>query len=1036
MTCINEKLAVVQACIGLFQEPWTVQNKVKGVDLRRGNLYYSNRVNHKIRTCIYVSKDINAMFLPQYSTGDLVAVKVEIETARGRGELVLVSAYLPYDATDLPPSRELADLVAACGMNSWELLVGADANAHHIAWGSSGVNARGESLLGFICTNQLQVINAGDKPTFVDRRRKEVIDITFGSVLAAELAAGWHVSDCLTMSDHRRIYFDISAPTNIPRPFRNPRKTNWLNFNRLLSEEWRDNGCAPKNAEGIEDSVNKLNSALLSAYEKACTLITHSGGNREAARIKKVLSKEPSERLGMLRAPSGVYTDSAEQVTRLLLETHFPNCQIDGVEPLNEQPEIYSGSRGDWEKASEIVSCEGVAWAIGGFSPYKTAGTDGIFPALLQQAADIITVPLRNLFRACLAIGYVPHDWRRARIVFIPKPGKSNYEEPKSFRPISLTSFLLKTLEKLCDRYVRSRILIKKPLSPMQHAYQRGKSTESALHQLVSRIEKSICDKEMALVAFLDIEGAFDRVNSAVLVGAMREFGLGQTLEKFITNLVKNRMVEAEVCGSRLSAAVSNGCSQGGVLSSLLWTMVVNSLLVQLNSANAYTQGYADDVCIVIRGKFLSTLCELMQRALTIVEEWCGSSGLRVNPDKTALIVFSRKSWGLSPKITLWMYQAIVRPLISYGAVVWWPRVEYNNSARALQRLQRLACLAITGAIRTAPTAALEVMLSLPPLPLYIKAEAGMAAFRLRTAGTWKVGCHPVGHVRIMDSLVRRHPDLLMRDDFQLEERLPQKNFRPILHTRAEWREHAGEIIEPGTVALFTDGSRVEESSGAGYHCPELELGGSVPLGRNTTVFQAEVTAILVGVRSLIEAGISDRRINIFSDSKAALLSISGYNSRPSLVLECRKIIEMASLNCEITLHWVPGHCGIEGNEEADRLAMVGAKTEFIGPEPAVGVSPQTKKTIIKMDLLTQHQTAWSATRNCRVSRLFMPQVNSKRTEYLVGSKRCKARQRRTSEDMRMVVDGVAEAGMAAGAEWSWMAHGWSCSPPPNSNLI
>ncbi|XP_055714180.1 uncharacterized protein LOC129808432 [Phlebotomus papatasi] len=298
----------------------------------------------------------------------------------------------------------------------------------------------------------------------------------------------------------------------------------------------------------------------------------------------------------------------------------------------------------------------------------------------------------------------------------------------------------------------------------------------------------------------------------------------------------------------------------------------------------------------------------------------------------------------LSGTITLWMYQAIVRPLISYGAVVWWPRVEYNNSARALQRLQRLACLAITGAIRTAPTAALEVMLSLPPLPLYIKAEAGMAAFRLRTAGTWKVGCHPVGHVRIMDSLVRRHPDLLMRDDFQLEERLPQKNFRPILHTRAEWREHAGEIIEPGTVALFTDGSRVEESSGAGYHCPELGLGGSVPLGRNTTVFQAEVTAILVGVRSLIEAGISDRRINIFSDSKAALLSISGYNSRSSLVLECRKMIEMASLNCEITLHWVPGHCGIEGNEEADRLTMVGAKTEFIGPEPAVGVSPQTRK--------------------------------------------------------------------------------------------
>ncbi|XP_055714309.1 uncharacterized protein LOC129808555 [Phlebotomus papatasi] len=297
------------------------------------------------------------------------------------------------------------------------------------------------------------------------------------------------------------------------------------------------------------------------------------------------------------------------------------------------------------------------------------------------------------------------------------------------------------------------------------------------------------------------------------------------------------------------------------------------------------------------------------------------------------------------------------------------------------------------GAIRTAPTAALEVILGLPPLPLYIKAEAGMTAFGLRSAGTWKVGCHPVGHMSIIDSLICRYPNLLMRDDFQLRKRLPQRNFKPILHSRAEWRESAGEIIEPGMIALFTDGSRVEGSSGAGYYCPELGLSGSMPLGRNTTVFQAEITAILIGIRSLIETDIPDKQISIFSDSRTALLSISGYNSRSSLVLECREMIEMVSHNREVFLHWVPGHCGIAGNEEADRLAVAGAKTGFIGPEPAVGISPQMWKTIIKEDLLSQHQTVWAGTENCRVSKLFMPSVDSKRSEYLVGSNRCKARQ-------------------------------------------
>ncbi|GAB0091188.1 hypothetical protein DMENIID0001_060010 [Sergentomyia squamirostris] len=54
------------------------------------------------------------------------------------------------------------------------------------------------------------------------------------------------------------------------------------------------------------------------------------------------------------------------------------------------------------------------------------------------------------------------------------------------------------------------------------------------------------------------------------------------------------------------------------------------------------------------------------------------------------------------------MYKAIVSPVISYAAVVWWQRAEVKTAARALQRLQRTACLAVLGAMRTTPTAAME----------------------------------------------------------------------------------------------------------------------------------------------------------------------------------------------------------------------------------------------------------------------------------------------------------------------------------------
>ena len=88
--------------------------------------------------------------------------------------------------------------------------------------------------------------------------------------------------------------------------------------------------------------------------------------------------------------------------------------------------------------------------------------------------------------------------------------GRSSYCGPKDFRPISLTLFLLKTLERLVDRFLRDEVLVFKPLHPNQRAYQAGKSVEPALHQLLVRVEKALDQQEVVLGVFLDIEGAFN----------------------------------------------------------------------------------------------------------------------------------------------------------------------------------------------------------------------------------------------------------------------------------------------------------------------------------------------------------------------------------------------------------------------------------------------------------------------------------------------------------------------------------------------
>jgi hypothetical protein len=64
--------------------------------------------------------------------------------------------------------------------------------------------------------------------------------------------------------------------------------------------------------------------------------------------------------------------------------------------------------------------------------------------------------------------------------------------EAKSLRPISLISFILKTLEKLLNRYIRGGVLVEKSLHQNQFAYRAGMSTETALFQVVHRLEKSL----------------------------------------------------------------------------------------------------------------------------------------------------------------------------------------------------------------------------------------------------------------------------------------------------------------------------------------------------------------------------------------------------------------------------------------------------------------------------------------------------------------------------------------------------------------
>ena len=88
---------------------------------------------------------------------------------------------------------------------------------------------------------------------------------------------------------------------------------------------------------------------------------------------------------------------------------------------------------------------------------------------------------------------------------------------------------------------------------------------------------------------------------------------------------------------------MSRGCPQEGVLSPLLWCLVVNELLAMLNDGGVYSLGYANDIFLLVVGKFANTVSGHVQWAFHTVEELCERLGLSVNPNKTGLVAFTRR---------------------------------------------------------------------------------------------------------------------------------------------------------------------------------------------------------------------------------------------------------------------------------------------------------------------------------------------------------------------------------------------------------
>jgi hypothetical protein len=215
--------------------------------------------------------------------------------------------------------------------------------------------------------------------------------------------------------------------------------------------------------EALTRYNKEIRKAKRSSWRRHCQEINDAPGS---ARLMMIMAKQATNKVSTIKLPNGQYTETGRETLSELFRVHFPDSKLivnldNGEGQWNLGTRQNRTNRADWNLARVIIHQSKIRWALNTFKPFKSAGTDG---------ADLLVPHLCRIYRACMAYGFIPMSWRQVKVTFIPKPGKFDYTEAKAYGPISLSSFLLKTMEKLVDMHIRDGVLRTYPLHRYQHA--------------------------------------------------------------------------------------------------------------------------------------------------------------------------------------------------------------------------------------------------------------------------------------------------------------------------------------------------------------------------------------------------------------------------------------------------------------------------------------------------------------------------------------------------------------------------------------
>ena len=765
---------------------------------------------------------------------------------------------------------------------------------------------------------------------------------------------------------------------------------------RAKEESWK---------EFLDESVNSTDESQLWKVIKSLNGTPSTNSKNEVLKIN-------GKKLTLPQAKADAFVDYYSDISKLKLskdDREFNRLVKKRLENAPDQ-EVPDFTMGELKRAIKKMKKKGAP------------GPDNIPPSFLKNLGEQAMKHLLKILNHSLQNSACPQIWRNAIIVPLLKAGKPA-SEIASFRPISLTSCIVKVLERMIGERLYYLAESKGWFSALQAGFRKKRSCEDQILKIIQTIEDGFHNRpkgKKSVLVLLDFSKAYDTVWRLKLLDTLLDKGVPTIYVRWLFAFLQNRQARVRYDGVLgKSKNIHQGLPQGSVLAPILFVFYINNLAEILPGINIYAL-FADDVSILAQGLTKEEAVAKAQIAVDIVVKWSIEWKLNLNALKSESSFFSTSNasedtkfvpqiiidgksieFKPSPRLLgVWLDRTLcmskhvdvvvekvrkkLRMLAAISNSEWgWKKFdlkkiftahilsifEYSGSAwqtwlsesqlLRLERVQRQALRIITCQSKTSPEDCMRLEIGVPSIRSLIKStvmKSHEKALRLPQDHPRRICLDQEPIVRLQRRTNCRTTGYHLREDLP-PETVNRRSFS--FYSIPPWLQGLGtvEIFKdlPGITSKHDDPEKIKEAAINRINALNTDL-------KIYTDGSAESGMFFGGAAAVITRGPAEAPVMIgcpikikgsyftcsYSEEwlamEGAISWMENHYASPVTIITdsqslCEALLgtgtELDELRYRLRnwahglyIQWVPGHCGVPGNEMADKAAKEAAELE------------------------------------------------------------------------------------------------------------